>query len=394
MEGHGGIILKNGTYSISKFVHNSDPVYTSIPITWISKPQNDNPNDDEVGLIQINDISWDGSVPIMNATRSNVKFYGCCLEPDDNDYDLPQLTCKDGGIFDFNYTNYYDSWTKERNGQRGTGGCRLERHNFAHIETPLDREGKSGLFILGKLIQNDSVLLLTAYIITKGQTLYVPPNTIHTNDYQRGLWRTYLEIGDIDICDLVKENVTDNKIERMSLNFYCAVTKQRMRQYDIESVSILNNGSNEQYSDQDHFRTRRQHTLLAHLNSNEIGDILDEKENEDEHLYCYCIKCDSIMEQIAIGNMEIEEHDERVIIDGDKECCFPILSHSKLKQSMSISCSECKKELMNGLMYSCTNTKSPSTHSYNLCMQCGTNKMLKFTDKGFSYQSLSRQILE
>eukprot|EP00486_Rosalina_sp_Unknown_P004976 CAMPEP_0201568678 /NCGR_PEP_ID=MMETSP0190_2-20130828/9901_1 /ASSEMBLY_ACC=CAM_ASM_000263 /TAXON_ID=37353 /ORGANISM="Rosalina sp." /LENGTH=405 /DNA_ID=CAMNT_0047990077 /DNA_START=46 /DNA_END=1264 /DNA_ORIENTATION=+ len=286
LEGKGGIILKNGKYQVHKFVHRLDPVYASIPVTWIKKNEN---NNQPIGLIQINDNDWDGSVPIMHATRGNVRFYGCCLDPDEHDADVEELNAKDGGMFDFNYTSFYDHWTKERNDQQGTGGCRIERHEFAHIETPLSREGKSGVFILGKLVDNDHTLLLTAFIIARGQTLFVPPHTIHTNDYQRGLWRTYLEIGDVDICDLVKRRGVDHKIERMRLNFYCGVTKKRLRQYDLQPLEIQRNKSDEHGHD---MAIRRQHTLLQHLNDN--GDC-DNKDDEDDVIDFYC-ECGTKME--------------------------------------------------------------------------------------------------
>jgi hypothetical protein len=268
LEGRGGIILQDGTYSVSRFVHTLKPVYKVVPVTWISKEAN---SGNGVGYIQVNDSEWDGSVPIMHATRSNVRFYGCCLDPEDPEE--PKITCKDGGMFDFNYTKAYKEWTQHRDDQEGHGGCRIERHNFAHIETPLDREGYSGVFILGKLLEEDDdddvdqeyeldmsmkqssssrsqKLALTAFIIARGQTLFVPPNTIHTNDYQRGLWRTYLEVDDIDICDLIrlrpstkhpyrsKSPVLYYEKENISLKFYCGLTKRRMAEYELPT-SVL-----------------------------------------------------------------------------------------------------------------------------------------------------------
>ena len=95
LQGKGGIILQKGTYSVSKFVHNIDPVYQQLPVTWI--PKDENISIYKSSTLHINDPNWDGAIPIMHATRSNVRFYGCYLDPDDNE--SPLITCNDGGMF-------------------------------------------------------------------------------------------------------------------------------------------------------------------------------------------------------------------------------------------------------------------------------------------------------
>ena len=60
-----------------------------------------------------------------------------------------------------------------------TGGAGLEKHAFAHLDCPFDEE--SGVFMLGKFEGEE--LHLTAFKIPTRHTLYVPPHTIHCNDY-------------------------------------------------------------------------------------------------------------------------------------------------------------------------------------------------------------------
>ena len=96
LEGNGGIILRDGKYPVYKFIHDINPVYKVIPITWIPK---DNTIKNSVGYVQINDDNWYGQVPIMHATRSNVTFYGCHLDPKSTDINTPYIQCKNGGMF-------------------------------------------------------------------------------------------------------------------------------------------------------------------------------------------------------------------------------------------------------------------------------------------------------
>ncbi len=103
LRGNGGIVLRNGTYSVYKFVHNINPVYQKVPISRIPKMEEDGV---DVGTIQIEDDEWDGAVPIMHATRSNVRFYDCYLDPDKND-SIPPISCKDGGINIFIYIHLF-----------------------------------------------------------------------------------------------------------------------------------------------------------------------------------------------------------------------------------------------------------------------------------------------
>lgn len=92
---------------------------------------------------------------------------------------------------DFEYHEGYFEKYVEPNGPG------LERHEFAHLDCPHEHHHRNGRFILGKIV-NGNELHLTAFQIPAKHTLYIPPNTIHSNDYLRGKWRTMLAVADID----------------------------------------------------------------------------------------------------------------------------------------------------------------------------------------------------
>ena len=207
-------------------------------------------------------------------------------------------------MFDFNYTTHYAEYIHNR-----SGGCRLERHKFAHIETPLDREGYSGVFIIGKLIddigQNGQKtglqsLCLTAFIIARGQTLFVPGGTIHTNDYQRGTWRTYLEVADIDICDLVRPSSTNKKQnDHIELRFYCGLTKKRMAQYDLHAVNIKDNPLKTPKAD--HIKNHSWTINQITRQQSEQKGIEDDDEDDDDGMIYYC-ECGTEMDLCQVRN--------------------------------------------------------------------------------------------
>jgi len=62
------------------------------------------------------------------------------------------------GIQDFTYeNNYLDEYIKD---ERKVGGGGLERHDFAHLDCPLDAD--NGYFVIGKLF-NKTELHLTGF---------------------------------------------------------------------------------------------------------------------------------------------------------------------------------------------------------------------------------------
>ncbi len=106
-------------------------------------------------------------------------------------------------IQDFSYQNEYLS--DYVTSPDALGGAGLERHDFTHLDCPLDED--SGAFILAKFEDpEETVLHLTAFKVPTRHTVYVPGGCIHSNDYLRGTWRTMLsDEADIDHVQLVKK---------------------------------------------------------------------------------------------------------------------------------------------------------------------------------------------
>lgn len=95
----------------------------------------------------------------------------------------------------------------------------LERHAFAHLDCPHESFDRNGRFILGKIVGDHDELHLTAFLIPARHTLYVPPFTIHSNDYLRGTWRTMLAGEDIDRVLLKRSNQQGTATELLLLKF-------------------------------------------------------------------------------------------------------------------------------------------------------------------------------
>ncbi|CAF1452091.1 unnamed protein product, partial [Didymodactylos carnosus] len=181
------------------------PLHVKIPnVRWLSSP------DKKPGLL-IFPTNFNRSIPTDIATSQNLKYYGCAFA---NDNQLKVSLLHRHGTWDFIYTdNYKTDYVESVNGPG------LERHGFAHLDCPHAHPTRSGRFILGKFSEEDkSELHLTAFIIPTKHTLYVPPYTIHSNDYLEGRWRTMLSDGDIDRVILTFERDPGN-LETFSFQF-------------------------------------------------------------------------------------------------------------------------------------------------------------------------------
>ena len=79
-------------------------------------------------------------------------------------------------------------------------GASLERHAFCHTDTPSkDGYGDQGIFVMGKFLnEEETEIELTGFVIPRGETLWVPGGTIHTNNYLKGNWTTMLAGEKID----------------------------------------------------------------------------------------------------------------------------------------------------------------------------------------------------
>ena len=103
-----------------------------------------------------------------------------------------------------NYLHNYVLVDKEKG---GAGGATLERHSFCHTDTPFQDLDSSGVFVIGKFLdESETQLELTGFLIPRNQTLWVPAGVIHTNNYLKGKWNTMLKIGEpIDAVELIRD---------------------------------------------------------------------------------------------------------------------------------------------------------------------------------------------
>ena len=162
----------------------------------------------EAGRLLVPKNFVDIRLPIEIGTNEKLAYYGCCLA---NESQIRVSLLHRHAIQDFTYyENYYRDFVKGRAG--------VERHEFAHLDCPLQDD--SGFFILGKFSdENENELHLTAFKIPLKHTLYVPPLTIHSNNYLKGTWRTMLsDATSIDHVRLERERY-DGEIESISFDF-------------------------------------------------------------------------------------------------------------------------------------------------------------------------------
>ena len=197
MKGGPGMVddVFPGKYALIQLVCANDlrPVETEhavVEVTWKSCPVPGKsgllvfPEDFNVGL------------PTVIATNQTLAYYGASLV--EGNRSKVSLFYRHG-IQDFTYeNNYLQDYVLAKSARGGAG---VEKHAFTHLDCPFDED--SGRFILGKMQGNE--LHLTAFKVPTRETLYVPPNTIHSNDYLRGTWRTMLsDEANINHVQLVK----------------------------------------------------------------------------------------------------------------------------------------------------------------------------------------------
>jgi Ca2+-binding EF-hand superfamily protein len=158
-------------------------------------------------------MDFEAKIPTSFATNETLAYYECSMA-DGNQLKVSLLYRH--GIQDFTYeNNYLDEYVLN---EKALGGAGLEKHGFAHLDCPLDED--SGFFMLGKFEGDE--LHLTAFKIPTRHTLYVPPMTIHCNDYLKGTWRTMLsDEAEIDHVQLVKMHRQGNmeSYEHFRFNF-------------------------------------------------------------------------------------------------------------------------------------------------------------------------------
>jgi len=168
-----------------------EPRHVTAKVTWIKSTVPGKSG----RLLFSND--FEEKLPTVIATNETLSYYGASLA-DQNQLKVSLLYRH--GIQDFTYeNNYLEDYVLA---EGALGGAGIEKHGFAHLDCPLDDD--SGFFVMGKM-EADNELHLTAFKIPTRHTLYVPPFTIHSNDYLRGTWRTMLsDEVEIDHVQLVK----------------------------------------------------------------------------------------------------------------------------------------------------------------------------------------------
>ena len=142
---------------------------------------------------------FSGEIATDVATSDNVRYYTAKLankmkEGEDDIY-IPFEHEQQDYEYKENYLEKYVMVEKPlREGEQGgAGGSGLERHNFCHTDTPHEDIHKSGIFVLGKFLDDsETTLQLTGFFINRGDTLLVPAGVIHSNNYLRGEWTTML----------------------------------------------------------------------------------------------------------------------------------------------------------------------------------------------------------
>ena len=149
--------------------------------------------------------SFSGGIATDVATQETLSYYGAKFanrteERIEVDIEHQQT--------DFTYAeNYLYNYVLVDKEKGGAGGATLERHSFCHTDTPCEDQESSGVFVIGKFLdESETQLELTGFIIPKGETLWVPRCVIHTNNYLKGKWNTMLKIGEpIDAVELVRD---------------------------------------------------------------------------------------------------------------------------------------------------------------------------------------------
>ncbi|XP_013385903.1 uncharacterized protein LOC106155567 [Lingula anatina] len=158
-----------------------------------------------------NDFS--GVIATDIATNEHLRYYGCSIA--DAQQEKISLLYRHG-IQDFTYENkYLEDYVTSKN-----GGAGIEKHDFSHLDCPLDED--SGIFVLAKFVGDDE-LHVTGFKVPVRHTVYIPGGCIHSNDYLKGTWRTMLsDETDIDHVHLVQPSSDDMRGDFEHFKFHFA----------------------------------------------------------------------------------------------------------------------------------------------------------------------------
>jgi len=116
----------------------------------------------------------DFQIPVVKATKENVRYYGLTLIEDQHTVTL----LSDGFDLILAKYRYGKNYRKEfLTRVEGGGGYFVETHNFPHIHVPLLPDC-GGYITIGKRLSGDR-FAFTAFSIPYGYALHTPANTIH-----------------------------------------------------------------------------------------------------------------------------------------------------------------------------------------------------------------------
>ena len=145
--------------------------------------------------------SFSGEIATDLATLDNVRYYGARFaNRTDGEVEVSTPHQQTGFTYADNYLQNSVMASKK--------GATLERHRFCHTDTPsTDEDGDQGIFVMGKFLDEKKTQIeLTGFVIPRGETLWVPGCTIHTNNYLKGRWTTMLSTKEeIDEVKMIKD---------------------------------------------------------------------------------------------------------------------------------------------------------------------------------------------
>ena len=150
--------------------------------------------------------SFTGEIATDIATPETLDYYGAKFANRvDGKIDIPVQHQQTDFTYARDYLHTYVMAPKEKG---GAGGATLERHSFCHTDMPYEDLDKSGVFVIGKFLdESETRLELTGFSIPRGETLWIPGGVIHTNNYLRGKWNTMLSISEpIEAVELLRDN--------------------------------------------------------------------------------------------------------------------------------------------------------------------------------------------
>ena len=133
--------------------------------------------------------SFSGVMPVQFATNELLSYFGVIIA-DSNNQEV-SLALRHA-IQDFTYSdNYLEDYCMVPRDKWGAGGAGFERHEFSHLDCPLNTD--NGIFVFLKFLDEEETRVhISAFRIPIRHTLYIPGGVIHTNDYLKGTWRTML----------------------------------------------------------------------------------------------------------------------------------------------------------------------------------------------------------